>query len=213
MNFDDALYEVLQTSRYDRLTGRSVDFRQVFMEWLERALVWLLSRLNFAFPEGSEINTGVVATVFVVVGALIVGVAGVLLARTFLRSRVVEEYDLHDIFEELADKKYTVADLLNLSKNAENRRLAVRFKYIATLLALNERQTIRIKPSATNSIILKQIKASTPGLVASFIVVAEVFHRSWFGYKNITDEMFEKFISATDTLVSGPPLKRGGEHA
>ena len=208
MSFDEAIYEVLQTSRYDRLTGRSVDFRQVVGEWIERFIIWIISRLGFLFPDGSNVNTNAVAVIFVVVGGLLVIVAGIVLARNFLRSRVVVRHDLRDVFEELANNKYTVVDLLELSRRADSRRVAVRYRYIAALLALNERQIIIIEPSATNAIILRQVRESAAGLVPAFERVADVFHRAWFGNKNVSDEAFDGFVSAVDTLVKG-----GGSHA
>jgi len=203
MTFDGAMYEILQMPRYDRLMGRSLDFRQVIFEWIERLLDWIFSRLSFVFPDIPDINTGAVATIFVIVGGIVVVVAGLILMRSIIRARTLEEYDLHDIFEELADKKYTVADLINLSENAPNRRIGVRYRYIAVLLALNERQIIRIEPSATNAIILRQIKDSAPNLSAPFSKVAEAFHRAWFGHKEVSDEAFAGFLTASDTLLKG----------
>ncbi|MCL2841499.1 MAG: DUF4129 domain-containing protein [Defluviitaleaceae bacterium] len=201
MSFDEALYEVLQTSRYDRLTGRNMSIQQIFLEWLDRLILWFFDQFDFAFPDTPDINTGAVATVFVVIGGIIVLVTGFVLLRSLFRSRIIEAYDLQDIFEELTNKKYTVADLMELSEKSENRRFAIRYRYIAVLLSLNERQIIRIEPSATNAIILRQIKDSAVKFVSPFSQVADVFHRSWFGHKHVSDDVFQGFISAVDTLV------------
>jgi len=202
MNFDDAMYEVLQRPKYDRLTGRSVDVSQSVGDWLTQLINWIFDQIDIAFPEGSGINTNAVATMFTVIGGIMAIVAGIILVRSFLRSRVPPQYDLHDIFEELAQHNYTVSELIELSQRSTDRRIAVRYRYIAALLALNERQTIRIEPSATNAVILRQIQSNAPQLTAAFTMVADVFHLSWFGYKDVRDDAFHEFTSAVNILVS-----------
>jgi len=202
MNFEDALNEVLQWPRYDRLTGRSTDISEIATEWIANLLDWIFDRLDFAFPDGSGININTVAAIFAIVGGIVALVAGFILVRSFLRSRVPQQHDLSDIFEELARHNYTVSELIELSQRASDRRIAVRYRYIATLLALNEKQTIQIEPSATNAIIMRQVQTAAPQLATHFTMVANIFHLAWFGHKDIHDEAFQEFISAVDMLVS-----------
>jgi len=204
MSFYDAKNEVLQTSRYDVLTGRRINLREVISEWIRDALYRFFSQLNFNVPQGGlNYDLNILSITFVVIGVILVVVAGIVLYRTLRNARKPELHDLSDIFEELAQKNYTVNELLKLSDNAEDRRLSVRYRYIATLLALNEQQIIEIKPSATNALILRQIKETSPALLPLFECTADAFHRAWFGYKNISDPAFDNFANAVNSIISG----------
>jgi len=203
MTFDEAMYQVLQTRRYDMLTGRRVDIWRVIGEWLERLIINILNRLNLPDFGGESWDggIGIIALVFSVVGAIAVIVAGIVLWRTYKNKRREVRHDLFDIFEELSQKKYTVAELINLSQTAGDKRISVRYRYIAVLLALDERAIIRISPSATNRIILREIQHTAPALAQSFVQVAEVFHQVWFGYKNVDDTGFENFTEAVSNII------------
>jgi len=205
MSFDDAMHEVLQTSRYDLLMGRRVDAGTWFSDLFARIIINLLERINISALSinatgGANINT--IATIFAVVGLIIVVVTGVVLYRTLMRAKQNMDYDLSDIFEELAHRHYTVEELLHLSHTASDRRISVRYSYIAALIALDEKEIIRISPSATNRIILQDIQRAAPDLVSPFSRLVDVFHWSWFGHKAVGDEDFLNFSGAVDTLVS-----------
>lgn len=201
-SFYEAMQEVLLTSRYDLLTGRRVPLRTRIMEWFFDLLNRIFSNVNLDLnfmAEGVSYNLSAVPIVFMVIGAILLVVAGIAIFRALRNSRMREEYDLSDIFEELAQKNYTINELIQLSDNAENRRIAIRYRYIAALLSLNEKQIIEIKPSATNAIILKQIKGTS--LSPIFESTADAFHRAWFGYKNISDTAYENFVMAVQTIL------------
>lgn len=202
--FYEAMQEVLQTSRYDWLTGRRIPLRTRIMEWFIDLLDRIFSNINLDVnfsARGADDNLSAVPIVFMVIGAILLIVAAVVIIRVLRRNRMAEHYDLSDIFEELTQKNYTVLELLQLSDNAENRRLAIRYRYIATLLALNEKQIIEIKPSATNAIILNQIRETSPTLTPVFEQTADAFHRAWFGFKNIDDATYHNFINAVESVV------------
>ena len=195
--------EVLATSRYDRLMGRRVSLREIVLNWLSELLERIFSGLNLNIqPPDLYYDLDAIAIVFIIIGIILVTVAAILLYRTYRRRNRVKYHDLSDIFEELTRKNYTVAELIQLSENADERRLAIRYRYIAALVALNEKQIIEIKPSATNALILQQVKDTTPALLPSFECTADVFQRAWFGYKNITDDAYENFTKAVDALIN-----------
>jgi len=201
--FYDAMNEVLATSRYDRLMGRRSGLREIVSGWINALLERIFSGLNINIsPPDLSYDLDIIALVFVFIGAILVVVAGTLLYRTYKRRNQMKHHDLSDIFEELTRKNYTVAELIQLSENADNRRLATRYRYIAALVALNEKQIIEIKPSATNALISQQIKDTTPVLLVPFECTADVFQRAWFGYKNIHDDVYENFTKAVDALLN-----------
>ncbi|MCL2388417.1 MAG: DUF4129 domain-containing protein [Defluviitaleaceae bacterium] len=202
MTFYEAMNEVLQTSRYDFLMGRRVDFQERFWELISRILEWLFSNLEFDMPQGGGVNAGLIATIFAIVGIVLTIIALFVLIRTYLRTRRVTRHELGDIFEEIRNKNYTVSELIELSQKAENTRIAVRYRYIAAILSLNERDIIKIEPSATNAIILRQIRNSSPELAPHFYKIAETFHLAWFGHKSLGEDSMGEFISAVDKVVN-----------
>lgn len=207
VSFDDAMYEVLQHRNYDILTGRRVDIGREVDEWITQrifdALLWVFRRVDLGnlFPETTD-GFSTIATVFAVVGIIMILVAVFVIIRALMLRKWRKDYDLSDIFEELAQGNYSVADLLQISQNADDRRISIRYRYIAVLLSLNEREIIHISQSATNGLILQEINSKVPILVQPFRSVAEVFHQSWFGYKDIPDEKFTQFIDDANKLIA-----------
>ena len=204
--FPDAMHEVLQTSRYDVLMGRRQRFQEIIVEWIGNFFERLFNRFDFEFSP-TAINTprGIVSTSFTIIGIILAIVALVFVYKNFLRKYDEYEYDLSDIFEELAKKNYTVSELIRLSEDAEtdaNRRLAIRYRYIAAILHLTEKQIIEIKPSATNAVIAAQIRVATPSLLPRFKVVADAFHLAWFGYKDIDDSAYTAFAAQISAIIS-----------
>ena len=202
LTFYEAMQEVLQTSRYDWLTGRRVNVMDSMIDRFFRFLDRLFSNMNFDanIPQFGY-NVNALSFVFIVVGAILLIVAAIFITRMLLNRRGKEYYDLSDIFEELANKNYSVKDLIGLSNTASDRRLAIRYRYIAVILHLNEEHIIEIKPSATNATILEHIKESKPSLYPMFESTADTFHRGWFGYKNINDANYENFASMVDSIL------------
>ena len=205
MSFYDAKNEVLQTSRYDTLMGRRLDITSLISDVVSDALRRLFSLINIDINIGSaEYDLDILYTLFILVGIVLIIVAAIVLFRTLHNTRRVDYYDFSDIFEELTQKKYSIAELIHLSDNSETRRFAIRYRYIAVLLSLTENYIIEIKPSATNAVILSQIKQVSPSLLLDFENTADIFHKVWFGYKEIYDSAYEHFKDSVNfILLSG----------
>jgi len=204
MTFYEAMNEVLQTSRYDRLMGRHGNAGDAFSNWFSQLMERIFGdfRLNMQ-PSGFSYDLSIISVLFAMAGVILAVVAAIVLFRTLRNNNKPEYYSLGDIFEELANNKYTVTQLIEISNNATQRRIAIRYRYIAALLALNEKNIIEIKPSATNAIIWQQIKETSPTLLPQFECTVDAFHLAWFGYKNVTDEAFNQFAYAVDIIMLG----------
>ena len=198
--FDEALYEVLSWRRYDRLMGRTVDVWGWITQRLEWLIIQIINRLNFL--DDTEFNVNAIAMVFGIVGILLAITAAAIIIRSLIRSRMVRDYSLHDVFQELENRAYTVQELLTLSDDVKEERYAVRYRYIAALLILGEKQVIKIEPSATNRLIENQIRIHAPNLTPTFTQIANTFHLSWFGFKEIGSEKFENFSKAVTELLN-----------
>ena len=197
--FDDALAEVLSWRRYDRLTGRAVDA----WGWILERLEWLINRIfdRLNFSDDTEFNVNAIATIFGIVGILLAITAAVIIIRSLIKNRMVKDYNLHDVFEELENREYTVSELIALSDSMKEERFSVRYRYIAALLILDEKKIIKIEPSATNRLIEQQIRTYAPNFAPAFAQIAHTFHLSWFGYKQIGREVFEEFSKAINELL------------
>jgi len=192
--------EVLETSRYDFLTGRRVDFRDIIMDFFDTVFTWLFENLGFSLPSPVGANTNLIATLFTIVAIALALIASFVLLRAYLKTRIPKRHTLADIFEEA--RNHTVAELIHLSNATPDRRTAIRYKYIAAILSLNENDIIIIEPSATNAIILRQIKSTSPALAAPFAQIADSFHLTWFGHKELDDEKFNSFNIAINKVIS-----------
>lgn len=207
--FETAMQEVLQQSRYDRLTGRAVDFKKMIADAAKRVIEFILDKFSFRLPDLSTYNTDIFSYLFLGVGLLLLLVAiGVTVRILARRRRKPSAFDLSELFEELAQKQYTVSELLALSQEyaSDNRwREAVRYRFIALLAGLNEQRVIRIGVSKTNAQLARDIAAAAPELAGPFEETAECFHYVWFGHKPVPPEQFTQFTRNVDRL-----LKLGG---
>ncbi|MCL2189263.1 MAG: hypothetical protein FWB87_10905 [Defluviitaleaceae bacterium] len=199
MTFNDAMNAVLQTRRYDRLTGRTRNLREMIIDQLNRLIDSILNRFDFTLPQGTG-DGRIIPLLFAIVGGILVLASIFVLVRIFLQKRKPKTHDLSDIFEELRNRDYTVSDLLSLSDNATDRRTAIRYRYIAALLSLNEQALIHISPSATNAVILRQLKQARSDLASPFTDMANTYHLAWYGYKEISDDILTHYHTAGEKL-------------
>ena len=202
-DFYQAMQEVLQRPRYDVLTGRAVDYQQLIREALLSvveavfdAFINFLRRLNFAVPNAPNYNLQAITTVFLIVTGALLALA-LFGAVYFLMKRhgraAKEKASLSNIFDDIANKRFSLADLLKISeehaKNGQYRE-AIRHRYIAVLVILNDKQIIRVEKSKTNAQLSSELHSASPALAQSFDNVVDTFHRSWFGLKPVDYQDF-----------------------
>ena len=203
MSFYQAMQEVLETSRYDRLMGRGVNIRELISDWADRLFGRIPSNPNANISASFPYNLNVLSVAFVLVGIILAVVAAIAIFHIIRDRNKPETHDLGSIFEELANRNYTVQELMKLSHEATETRVAIRYRYIAALLALHERQLIEIKASATNITILQQVKEGAPALLPHLTYAVDIFHQSWFGYKDIGQDAFRQFSNNIHLLMTG----------
>ncbi|MCL2603913.1 MAG: DUF4129 domain-containing protein [Defluviitaleaceae bacterium] len=199
MPFEEAMQEVLQTRRYDLLMGRSRNLRDTVADFIDRHITALLERLNLVMPQGDG-DSRTIPFIFAVVGGILLAVGTAALIRMFIRARRPKVHTLSDIFGELAGKNLTAEELIGMAETAD-RRLSVRYRYIAVLLAMDEGGLIRITPSATNALILRALRDGYPLLAQPFADMADTFHLAWFGNKRVSDGDFSSFRAVCGVLM------------
>jgi len=205
MTFNEAMQEVLQTRRYNALTGRSRDIMQEIRDAFARLINNLLNNINMPNIniEGTGRDISSIAIVFGIVGIVAAVVAAIVVFRNLRRRD--DDYGLYDMFEELSQKKYSVKDLLALSQTAKTQRESVRYSYIAAILSLDQKGIITITPAATNRIIAAEIQTAAPQLMPIFLQIINIFHLAWFGNKNISPEALFYFAEAVNILTGDNP--------
>lgn len=205
--FETAMQEVLEGPRYDILTGRAIDYQQVIMEAIGRALISLLERIYLNMPDSPAYNLELITLIFVIVAALVLLGASTGLAYFFLRRRgrrATSEAATQALFDDIAQGRFSLSELLRLSREYEEKRQfrdAVRHSYIAVLVALDEKRTISVDKSKTNAQLARELNQAAPGLHSPFVAVVDMFHQSWFGLKTVEEEGYYSFRSKTEELL------------
>jgi len=197
-DFYPAMQEVLLGRRYDVLTGRAIDYQQVIrdallnlLETIFREFLDLLRNLNFNVPDAMDYNVQAIAAVFLIVTGVLLALALFWIVYLLLKRRskaAKAEASISSLFDDIANKRFTLADLLKISnehaKNGQYRE-AVRHRYIAMLVNLNEKQMIRVEKHKTNAQLSYEIHTAFPALAKPFDTVVDIFQKSWFGLKPV----------------------------
>ena len=206
--FYDAMNEVLSRPHYDILTGRAVDHQQMIMEAIGRAVVGLIEQLQLNIPEYTEYNTDTLILIFAAVSALLLfGIAAWAVFIILRRRRKKTENTAHvsAIFDEIENKRYSLHDLIKASKQLAEKsqyRDAVRLKYIAVLVSLNEKRTIKVNKSKTNAQLARELGIAAPDLYNHFVAVADSFHKAWFGFKKIDEDKYTRFSFNAEGILN-----------
>jgi hypothetical protein len=204
VSFDEALYEVLQQPRYDRLAGRALDIRGMIADAVTRVIEFIIDRINIPLPNALGINPRAAAVFFMALGAAAAVTAAFCIIRRMKRNRKGMGHDVSGIMEEIIKRNLTAAQWLELSNRhslAGETREAVRYRYIAVLAALHDKRVIRIQASKTNKQIMTALLAAKPALASPFAAAVDCFHRVWFGYKEIDEQGFTGFSETVDCII------------
>lgn len=205
--FYEAMQEVLERPQYDILTGRAVDYQQMIMEAIGRAIISLLEQVNLSMPDSASYNLQAITFIFVVIAALLLlaasmGITYFLLKRMGRKAK--QEASVSALFDDIAHQRFTLSDLLRISREFEEKRQfrdAVRHHYIAVLVALNDKHAIQVDRSKTNAQLLKELASTAPALNESFVSVVDVFHSTWFGKKDIEEEAYRRFAACAEDFL------------
>ena len=205
--FEQAMEDVLNTSRYNRLTGRSVDFRQMIIDAVNRFITFISSRFSINLPDWSSYNTRVISYLFAGLGIIIalVSIGAILYIITKRRKKVIIASDLADILKGIENKEYTLDEILALSNTClQNNELreAIRYRYIAVLIYLNGLNIIRIVAYKTNYQIHKDLLTLKPKTAKHFKAIADLYHYTWFGGKLVDNETIGSYIADTEILLA-----------
>ena len=205
--FYQAMQEVLEWSRYDVLTGRSIDYQQFIIEAIEGVVASILEFLRLNTSDTAEYNLQAITSVFIMAVALLfLGVStwsiSLLLKRKWLNAQ--QEFSVSALFDDVAHKRFTFSELLLLSQeHAKKKQLreAARYRYIAVLVCLDNKKVIIVDKSKTNAQLIKELSLAAPTLLDSFVSVVDLFQQTWFGKKDIDEDEYRHFAVSAEELL------------
>ena len=205
-SFYEAMHDVLERSEYDILTGRAIDYQQIIMEALGRAIISLLEGIQLSTPESPVYNLEAIIYIFIITAVLLLlgaltGVIYIILKRR--GQKVTNEASISAIFDDIANKRFTLSDLLRLTREyAEKNQLrdAIRYHYIAVLVVLDDKRIIRVDKSKTNAQLTQELTLAAPALSDSFISVVDVFQQSWFGKRQVDEAKYRDFTAEAEEI-------------
>jgi len=151
-----------------------------FNQWLASLLN--RSDTNLSLPSDLATLAGIFVTLAVAIAFIVV-----------LRRNLATEAELRA--SEDADTVTTSrAALSNAQKlaTAGDFRSAVRMLYLATLLLLDERGSLRYDKSLTNREYLRAVK-NEPQVADALQPIVETFDKTWYGFENVTPEQFGEY--------------------
>ena len=206
--FNEAMQEVLAGPKYDILTGRAVDHQQIIMEAIGRAIISMLEQVRLNIPDAGEYNLEAITFAFIIVAVVlfigtVTGIAYIIIKRKNRRAK--QKADVTAIFEDIVHKRFTLPELLRLSRECAGKnqlRDAVRYYYIAVLVALDDKRTIRVDKSKTNAQLSQEIAMAAPALSESFKAVIDVFQQTWFGFKAVDEIKYDKFSRNAEEILN-----------
>lgn len=153
-----------------------------FAEWLARQLARMGLR-DVRLPNLSRVLT--------VVGVLALAAIVLFFVRS-LRATLVSEVDLE---ERASDAVMSSSAALRQAQQlaaGSDYRSAVRYLYLATVLALDERGLLRFDKALTNREVLRQ-SSTHQRLKDELTPVVETFDKVWYGLQPISDEQYRQY--------------------
>jgi hypothetical protein len=200
-----ALDSVLRDSRFHP----SENPVQQFFDWLggqiDRFLGWIGDLLRNLVPGGP--SASLPAYVFALVFLVVVVGAALLIARAVIHRASSEA----PAVDERAEPRTSVAarDRLDRYLAGGDYRLALRYLLLTTLLELQERDVLRLRPGLTNREYLRDLERdlSTNRAVAQPMAeLIEVFDRTWYGHLPIDEREYARCVELSREAMQAATL-------
>jgi len=207
MSFYEAMQEVLQRPEYDILTGRAIDYQQILIDALINAIINFFEGFEGSYGNTPNYNLEVITYIFIAVAVLLLLIIIAGIAYVLLKSRgrnAAEELSVASIFDDVANKRFTLDDLLRLSREYADKkqfRDAVRHHYVAVLVDLHNKKTIQVNKSKTNAQLIRELTSVSSQLSAPFVAIVDAFHDTWFGMKALDEHQYLIFTANAEVIL------------
>ncbi len=174
----------------------------VINEWL----VWLLPQ-DVAWSGGNWLFTILLPAVLGVILLLVI-VLGIRRLATDLVNTTAVDSNGWQTGESLTAA--TAYEQAQSTSSAGDYRTAVRYLYLSTLLALDERDILRYDRAATNREYLRRV-VDQPDLHTLLRDVVDVFDRVWYGFQPISRETYDTYAERVAALQQKRQRRRRPE--
>lgn len=208
MTYDKAVDSALRNLKYSDFFDKKDQLINNVKEAILNFFMGLLKKLRLPDikfrGEPLAYSTTLLVIAAVVVLIILLAVAIILVRRNAKRKRRLPP-GMNEIFQMLDDKRLSANDLMNQSDGLarqEEYREAVRYRYIALLWLMNERQLLNIRQSQTNNQIIEDLNRKRPDLLPDFRYIVDLFNFSWFGMKKISVSHYDEFRACYDGLLT-----------
>jgi hypothetical protein len=201
MSFEQAMGTALLNAKYNKLTGRYIDWREWIAEKIMAIINWILQRLN---PGALNVSVGDGQGPLFITGITVLLVVAVIITVITLNRRRRKLRLLNAVFEGV-DQKATPRSLLEQAESffSEGKtRDAARYCFAAVLLLLDERRILRVGITKTNRQLLRELRSTAPPLVQPFERISRTFDRVWFGHKELPAEAFADVKNEASAMIT-----------
>ncbi|MDR1560030.1 MAG: DUF4129 domain-containing protein [Clostridiales bacterium] len=209
MDFDSAMREVLNQTKYDKLAGRVFDWRQWLkeraMEILRHILDGIDIDLRSLFRPGSADWTKSWIGVLHAAGIILLILIAARLIFYAVKRVKRRNAKSKGVFEGIDKERSTAAGLLEESAwlaSGGYLRDAVRYCLAASLLALDRKRIHRLDYTKTNRQIIRELRDKAPSFVPGLTLVVDVFNAVWFGRRGMTNSQFDDYWRETSMLLA-----------
>lgn len=184
---------ILGAPPFTRAAPDTPSWVRAFLGWIGRALERLFRPLGSAVAA----NSSGIAWVFAVGGTLLLALVIGYLARGLRRS-VAGGASAPDDIDTALTAAAAREQAGSLARGGDYRS-AVRYLYLAALLRLDERGTLRYDRALTNREYLERVREN-PALRARLAAVVDTFDRVWYGHSPIDAAGFAAYQRAVEAL-------------
>ncbi len=209
MTYRDCVESVLGNPKYSeffKLKDRlAEDIKRRFFEWLENLFRKIDIDVRFA-PDEAGAYPNILTIIAIVAGLVVVTVAIICIVYYVKRRR---RPVTKDILAQLEGNEITVSDLVEGSDKYAREgdlRSAVRYRFIALLWIMHKSGYMSVAPSATEKLIVRDIKKQRPERAEVFTDIIALLQLAWYGRREVTDTQYNAWLACFNDMfreVSG----------
>ena len=201
--FEEALENVLKTSKYDYLTERKIPIRERIFDFFLEILNKFFDRLNINASISAGSSSRAMESLFYILVILSILVVIYIVLRYYFK-RKKRKLIFDDIFTEFKNNKLSFNQLIELSANCEldkNYKEALRYQYIALIMILANKNIIVIPDSMTGKQLIQKVSQNAPKLLDGVESTVNTSYLLYFGKKSITREFYESHKTKYDETI------------
>ena len=178
------------------------DIYQKVMEWLQRLLERLFSRINFAGLGAAANGARIAATIVIAVLVLLLVIGLTVIIIRLVKNKkpkrdAITEEDLLE-FSETPDLALELAEKYRV---AGDYRMSYRYLFINLLTEFNRREVVRIAKYKTNRMYRREAVSSGKVQNGEISPFFSSFDTVWYGFRNLPEDELNTFFTAREAVL------------